>query len=163
MSENPAIEPEFDLDDLDEEFDDVEPMTDPTPGDYQCRIDRATMGTTKDGSKYMLKFELIIVKPQKFEGAKLFMNLVITNEEKSLRFLKRDLLKLGYEGTLSALKKDDTLEYFIDKHIEVNVTNKGGMTNVRLIKMIEIDVDDDDHDEAPPDEWEQPKKTRRKP
>jgi hypothetical protein len=107
------------LAELDGIYNETKAATDGLPvGTYQCRIDEAHMKPTKDEKYWMLALTLkVLAGPH--SGQKAFMNIVIKGDEQNLKFVKRDLFKLGYSGPLSQL--ESVLDTFVDLCVEIQV------------------------------------------
>lgn len=142
------------LAELDGQYEETKPATDGLPpGTYQARIDKAIMKETKDGKYHMLAFELKVVSGP-HAGAKAFFNITMTGIEDNLKYVKRDLLKLGYSGPLSQLEA--ATDTFIDQHIEIQVKTKKDKdgnenTNTYLSKRIDVSQVTPGYDGPEPD------------
>jgi hypothetical protein len=111
-----------DLASMDVEYMETAPAPDGAPpGTYQVQVKRAEWKETKNGKYYMLALETKILIGQ-HHGLPIFINVVITGEADNLKYVKRDLLKLGYTGPLSQIEAN--LETFLDRFLEVRVVQK---------------------------------------
>ena len=111
-----------DLAAMDAEYMETAPAPDGAPpGTYQVQVRRAEWKETKNGKYYMLALETkILIGPH--HGLPIFINVVITGEADNFRYVKRDLLKLGYTGPLTQIEAN--LEMFLDRFLEVRVVQK---------------------------------------
>ncbi|AEJ44386.1 DUF669 domain-containing protein [Alicyclobacillus acidocaldarius] len=94
------------LTELDKKYQDVEPAKggyQPLPdGTYVCRLEKAQVKQNKgnDGLHLALVF---VVDEGSHKGRRIFHHRPINNNEKTLAWLKRDLLAIGYTDYLSRL------------------------------------------------------------
>jgi hypothetical protein len=98
-------------------------------GQYQVMVDRVEIGTTKNGNP-KLAWELTVIGPT-HENRKLFKNSVITNNPKTMEFLKRDLKNCGIDiERLSDLP--DHLEKLLDLRLRVHKKTSGDFENIYI-------------------------------
>jgi hypothetical protein len=147
MSANPFDETEttqaahdngagIDLSIFDDDYEAAEaPSFEEVPdGKYQTRIQRAALTHAQSSGEPMIKWDLVVISGE-LEGRHIFKNAVLTN--KTLPFIKGDLLKLGLELTrISELP--DRIAEVLDKAVEITVRTKGEYTNVYFNKLLDI-------------------------
>ena len=106
-------------------------------GTYQCKIVGARLHETRAGNwRLACKLERLDAPHAKH----LWWSLVIS--QKGVRYVKRDMLKLGYTGTLQSLQTDTS--FFLGKTIEVSLKNEmrpddSWWTTTSLIRLVPED------------------------
>lgn len=107
-------EHEIDLSEFDAAYDAAVVSDDKSlpDGNYQCRIDKVRLGTTKSGIP-MLSFDLVVISGA-FTGRHLFKNSVFTAG--SIEYIKKDLVLLGLK-----LNKLSDLNANLEKLLDLNV------------------------------------------
>jgi len=105
-------------------------------GRYQVVVDRVELKETKATGQPMLSWELVITGPT-HENRRIYKNSVIT--EKSIPYLKRDLVKCGIElERVSDLP--DHLEQLLDLRLNVHKKTSGDYENVYFGSVVDGDA-----------------------
>jgi hypothetical protein len=121
-------------------------------GTYQGHIVECHMKETRDSGFPMLELKLKVAAGQ-YSGRIEFFRITFRDTPDSMKFAKRDLVKLGYKGALSQL--DANLEDFLGLGIEFKVAEKmknGEMNrNVYLNKQITVASGGDGYEMPPID------------
>lgn len=137
-----------DLATMDEEFVDAAPAerrqggNNVPNGSYQATVDKLYFDRSKDGTKIMLKWELVIAAGE-YAGERLFRNNMTATPDNQ-RWLKADLMTAGLDTDgLKLSEVPQHLDGLLDVLLEVSVKRNGAgddeRVNVYINRRVEID------------------------